>query len=74
MKNNPDDRRDNARKIKQNIDGTLRNMEAAEEAIAGSSDPKMKKALEEKNERRKQALHGRRSEIRDAAQPRQGNS
>ncbi len=55
MKNNPDDRSDNAKKIKQNIDGTIRNMEAAEEAIAGSSDSEMKKALEEKNERRKQA-------------------
>jgi small acid-soluble spore protein (thioredoxin-like protein) len=74
MKNNPDDRSDNAKKIKQNIDGTIRNMEAAEEAIAGSSDSEMKKALEEKNERRKQALNGMRQEIRDEAQHRQGKS
>lgn len=65
MKNKPDDRGDNAEKIKKNIDMTLRNMELADEMIARTPDSKMKKALGEKNVRREQALEAMRREIRE---------
>jgi len=61
----PDDRSDNAARIQKNINMTIRNMEAADEMIAKTSDPKTKKALMEKNERRCQALEGMRKEMRD---------
>lgn len=64
---NPDDRDDNAERIQRNIDMTIHNIEAAEEMIEKTSDEKMKKALMEKNERRRQALDGMRSEIREEA-------
>ncbi len=67
MKNNPDDRRDNVEKIQKNIDRTIRNMELADEMISKTSDPKAKKDLSEKNERREQALRGMRHEIKDEA-------
>lgn len=63
----PDDRRDNVDKIQCNINHTIRNMEAAEELMAKTDDKKMKKDLEEKNERRRDALQGMREEIRDEA-------
>ena len=54
--NKPDDRRDNAEKIRQNIESTQHNIELAEEMIAQTSDPKTKRDLQEKNERRRQAI------------------
>lgn len=67
---NPDNREDNVERIQKNIDYTIHNMEAADEMIAETSDEKMKKTLKEKNERRRQALDGLRSEIRDEANAR----
>ena len=67
MKHNPDDRRDNVERIQKNINRTIRNTELAEEMIAKTDDEKMKKTLEEKNERREDALRGMREEIRDEA-------
>jgi len=64
---NPDNREDNVERIQKNINYTIKNMEAAEEMIAETSDEKMKKTLSGKNERRRQALDGMRSEIRDEA-------
>lgn len=64
---NPDNREDNVERIQKNINYTIQNMEAAEEMIAETSDEKMKKTLSGKNERRRQALDGMRSEIRDEA-------
>ena len=63
----PDDRSDNVEKIQKNIDETTQNMELAEEMISKTSDEKMKKSLEAKNERRAQALDGLRHEIKDEA-------
>lgn len=63
----PDDRRDNVDKIQFNINHTIRNMEAAEELMAKTDDKKMKKDLEDKNDRRRDALQGMREEIRDEA-------
>lgn len=67
MRNKPDDRRDNVDKIQYNIDKTIENCHHANKMIAKTSDEKMKETLEEKNERRREALKGMRSEIRDEA-------
>ena len=56
-KPNPDDRHDNESKIKRNMAATRAQMEAAEEIIAKTDNPKTKTDLEDKNERRAQALH-----------------
>lgn len=67
MKNKPDDRRDNVDRIQYNIDKTILNCELADEMIAKTDDPKMKQTLEEKNERREEALEAMRKEIKDEA-------
>lgn len=67
MKHNPDDRRDNVERIQRNINHTIKNTELAEEIIAKSEDEKTRKALIEKNERRRNALKGMKEEIRDEA-------
>jgi len=69
MKNKPkpDDRRDNVDKIQYNINKTIQNIELAEEMIAKTDDEKTRKALEEKNERRRKSLEAMRREIRDEA-------
>lgn len=63
----PDDRSDNVERIQENINHTIQNIEAAEEMIAKTDDEKMKKELEEKNDRRRDALQGMKREIRDEA-------
>ena len=68
MKPNPDDRRDNVKKIQRNINRTIQNMEAADELIEKTDDPKMKQSLSEKNERRRTGLDNMRKEIRDEAE------
>ena len=73
MKNKPDDRRNNVERIQRNIDLTIYNMELADEMISKTSDEKLKKALTEKNERRRQALEGMRREIRDEANAQKNN-
>lgn len=67
MKAKPDDRSDNVENIQKNINHTIENMRKADEVIEGTSDNAMRQNLEEKNERREQALKGMRSEIRDEA-------
>ncbi|PKM78018.1 MAG: small acid-soluble spore protein Tlp [Firmicutes bacterium HGW-Firmicutes-15] len=71
MKHNPDNRRDNVDKIQNNIDHTIQNMEVAEEMIALTDDPKKKKSLKDKNDRRKDALDGMKNEIKDEAKDKQ---
>lgn len=63
----PDDRSNNADRIQFNINHTIHNLEASEEMIEKTDDWKMKKDLEEKNDRRRDALDGMRSEIKDEA-------
>ncbi|NLM50424.1 MAG: small acid-soluble spore protein Tlp [Clostridiaceae bacterium] len=63
----PDDRRDNRRRIERNIINTIHNMELADEMIHKTDDPKMRKALKEKNERREKALEAMRREIKEEA-------
>jgi small acid-soluble spore protein (thioredoxin-like protein) len=72
-KHNPDDRRDNVDKIQNNIDHTIENMGIADEMIALTDDPKKKKALKDKNERRRDALSGMRNEIKDEANDKKNN-
>ncbi len=67
MKIKPDDRTDNVDRIQYNIDKTILNCELADEMIAKTDDSKMKQILEEKNERRGEALQAMRKEIRDEA-------
>lgn len=67
MKSKPDDRTNNVDRIQYNIDKTILNCELADEMIAKTDDPKMKETLQEKNERREEALEGMRKEIKDEA-------
>ncbi len=71
MKHKADDRRNNVEKIQANIDNTIENMEETEEMIALKDDPKTKKSLRAKNERRRDALDGFRQEIQDEARDRE---
>lgn len=73
MKSKPDDRRDNVDRIQYNIDKTILNCELADEMIAKTDDPKMKQTLQERNERREQALKGMRKEIKDEALDKQND-
>ena len=63
--NKPDDRRDNASKIKANIASVKANIEAADEMIAITSDDKTKKDLQAKNERREVAINSLENELKD---------
>ncbi|MGI5921510.1 MAG: small acid-soluble spore protein Tlp [Syntrophomonadaceae bacterium] len=68
MKPNPDDRRDNVDKIQENITNTIQNIEKAEETMSLTDNCEMKRAIAEKNERRRDALQNMRNEIRDEAE------
>ncbi|NMA65179.1 MAG: small acid-soluble spore protein Tlp [Clostridiaceae bacterium] len=63
----PDDRRDNVERIQENINNTIENIEAAEDMLAKTDNPETRQQIQEKNERRKEALKGMREEIRDEA-------
>jgi len=63
----PDDRRDNVEKIQRNINNTIENIEAAEDMMAKTDSPEQRRQIQEKNERRREALKGMREEIRDEA-------
>ncbi len=71
MKNKPDDRSDNVEKIQKHIDDTVQNIDAAEEMIALSDNPKTIGDLKAKNRRREAALDAMRAEIRDEARDRE---
>lgn len=65
MKNKPDDRRDNPDRIQQNISNTIENFHLAKEAIEETDDEKYKKTLQQKNDRREDAINGMKSEMKD---------
>lgn len=69
-KANPDDRRDNVKKIQDHIDNTIQNIEFAEDMMQATDNEKTKRELKAKNERREEALNGMREEIRDEAKDR----
>ena len=64
----PDDRRDNESKIKAAMSATKAQMEAAEEVIKETDNPKKKADLEAKNERRAEALKGMEAEMKQEAE------
>ena len=63
----PDDRRNNVARIQHNISNTIENIHLADEMIEETSDDNMRRTLEEKNERREEALKGMKSEMKDEA-------
>jgi small acid-soluble spore protein (thioredoxin-like protein) len=67
MKNKKDDRSDNVDKIQNNINNTIQNIEKSNAAIDKEENKEVKKALEDKNDRRLDALDGMRKEIKDEA-------
>ena len=66
-KSKPDDRSNNVDNIQFNINHTIRNMKVAEDMMSKVDDPTQKRELEEKNDRRRDALQGMREEIKDEA-------
>ncbi|MEK5205720.1 small acid-soluble spore protein (thioredoxin-like protein) [Psychrobacillus psychrotolerans] len=68
-KPNPDDRSDNAKKLKKMVKNTIENMEAAEETMEHTIGNNQE-AIREKNERRKESIEGFRKEILDEAENR----
>ena len=67
MKNKKDDRSDNVDKIQNNINNTIENIEKSNAAIDKEENKEIKTALEDKNDRRLNALDGMRKEIKDEA-------
>ena len=65
MKNKPDDRSNNVDRIQHNISNTIENFHLTEEAIEETDDRKTKRTLEEKNDRRQDAINGMKSEMKD---------
>lgn len=68
-KPNPDDRSDNVEKLQSMIHHTIENMEEAEEAMEFSSAEDQAQ-IQAKNEHRREAIEGFRSEIKDEAHAR----
>ncbi|SHH34257.1 small acid-soluble spore protein Tlp [Clostridium grantii] len=73
MKNNKDDRTDNVDRIQCNIDNTIQNVRLANDVIEKTSDEKMKKTLESKNQLREEALAGMKKEIKEEAMAKENN-
>ncbi|MCA0990332.1 small acid-soluble spore protein Tlp [Pseudalkalibacillus hwajinpoensis] len=65
MKSNPDDRRDNAEKLKNMVQDTIENIHDAEASLEFTDSDTQKKAIKEKNQRRKQSIESMRNEIKD---------
>ena len=65
MKPKPDDRSDNARKIRNNIDNTVENIELAEDMINSIDNQKTIHELQAKNEKRTESVECMRQELKD---------
>ncbi|MFC4618829.1 small acid-soluble spore protein Tlp [Camelliibacillus cellulosilyticus] len=65
----PDDRSDNVEKLQEMVQNTIENMEEAEETLENSENmaEEDREAIVAKNERREEAIHGMREEIKDEA-------
>lgn len=61
----PDDRRNNVKKIQEDIDNTYHNISEAEKTLAVTDSKETKEEIKAKNERREEAIEGMRKEIRD---------
>lgn len=66
-KPNPDDRKDNVKKIQKIIHNTMKNRREAEMAKEFSS-PEEERQIEAKNKRREEAIEDLREEIKDEVQ------
>jgi hypothetical protein len=62
--NNPDNRVANLEKLKTKINKTEHNVEVAEEIANKATDVRLKETLEEKNDRRREAINVMRREIK----------
>ena len=74
-KPNPDDRSDNVEKLQGMIENTMANIHETEDflkAHGDDMDPDEVAQLNEKNERRKEAIEGYRTEIQDELKARKG--
>ncbi|WP_273850492.1 small acid-soluble spore protein Tlp [Guptibacillus spartinae] len=65
MKANPDDRRDNAEKLQRMVKDTKENIHDAEASLEFTDSNLQKKAIKEKNQRRKQSIQAMKNEIKD---------
>ena len=65
MKANPDDRRDNAEKLQRMVKDTKENIQDAEASLEFTDSNLQKKAIKEKNQRRKQSIQAMKNEIKD---------
>jgi len=63
----PDDRRDNAEKLASMIEDTEQNIQKAEQTL-DLGNGTQEKQIQEKNQRRREAIEGMRAEILDEAE------
>ncbi|MCT2536385.1 small acid-soluble spore protein Tlp [Aquibacillus koreensis] len=61
---NPDNRGDNVEKLKNMVQDTIQNLEAAHETMKFASGEE-KEAIQEKNKRREESIEAMRNEIKD---------
>ncbi|WP_270181951.1 small acid-soluble spore protein Tlp [Alkalihalobacillus sp. CinArs1] len=65
MKAKPDDRRDNAEKLKRMVQDTIENIHDAEASIEFTDSDQQKQQIQAKNERRADSIDAMREEIKD---------
>lgn len=65
MRNKSDNRSDNARKIRENIENTKENIELSNQTISATSNENAKHDIEEKNKRRHEAIRSMEDELED---------
>lgn len=68
----PDDRSDNAAKLKDMVQNTIENIEEAEESLQ-FSNAEQKAQIEQKNDRRRESIQGMREEIQDESGAQENN-
>ncbi len=64
----PDNRADNAEKLREKVQNTVKNLDEAQEYLAEHAEeisPSEKNAIQEKNARRQASIEGFREEIKD---------
>ncbi len=66
----PDDRSDNVEKLQTMVQNTIENIEESQDTMQFASE-KDRELIQEKNERREEAIQAMREEIKDEAQDRE---
>lgn len=65
----PDNRKDNVKNLKEMVQNTIGNIEAAEETMSNTHiTQEQRQQIEAKNERRRASIESMRNEIKDEAQ------